>query len=104
MDNIKEFTDFLKKMEEDVVKDFGIPNMESLTTSDGKEIDKHGMACIKMILAGCTVERMKQLQNEELFDRLATNFIKSNTKEDLEDLMRHTLAIKLANLIARNFR
>lgn len=104
MDKAKAFEDFLKKIEEEANKKFGIPENECLTTSDGQKFNGHGYDCIKLILAGCTIERLKSIQMEELIDWMATNFIKSNTKDDLEEFMRHTIAIKLSNLIEGDLR
>ena len=72
-----------------------------LTTSDGKKFDSHGVSAVKIILAGCSLEHLKDLDQTELFDRLTENFIKSNTKEDLKEFMAHNLAIKLLNMKTR---
>lgn len=72
-----------------------------LTTSDGKKFDSHGVSAVKMILSGCSEERLNNFDKTELFDRLAENFIKSNTEQDLKDFMAHNLAIKLLNFITR---
>ncbi len=71
-----------------------------LTTSDGKEFNSHCVSLVRMILAVCPEECLKDFDKTELFDRLTENFIKSNTKEDLKDFIAHNLTIKLLNMIA----
>lgn len=72
-----------------------------LKTSDGKEFDCIGVDAIKTALCGCPLETLKDIGKVELFDRLAENFIKANTKQDLDSFVKHQLIIKLAKIILR---
>lgn len=72
-----------------------------LKTSDGKEFDCIGVDAIKTALCGCPLETLKDIGKVELFDRLAENFIKANTKQDLDSFVKHQLIIKLAKIIFR---
>ena len=72
-----------------------------LTTSDNKKVDGDLVSSIKMILAGCSKSRIRNLGMDELFDRLAENFIKANTEEDIKHFVSHNVAIKLIDMIAR---
>lgn len=75
-----------------------------LTTSDNKKVDGDLISIVKMILGGFTESRLRNLGQSEIFDRLARNFIKANTKDDLDEFIKHTISLKFANFIARNFR
>lgn len=54
-----------------------------------------------MILANCGEREIAMLGLDERFTRLAENFIRSNTKEDIKAFIIHNTAMKMANLIAR---
>lgn len=100
MDKIQELMDSMaRKREKPVNEKSEIGG--GLTTSDGKEFDSHGVSAVRMILAGCSQECLKDFDKTELFDRLTENFIKSNTQKDLEDFMVHNVIIKLLNFITR---
>ena len=100
MDNLKELmASMARKREKPVNEKSEIGG--GLTTSDGKEFDSHGVSAVRMLLAGCSQERLKNFDQTALFDRLTENFIKSNTEQDLKDFMAHNLAIKLLNIITR---
>lgn len=104
MDKVEEFEDFLKQIEEDANKKFGIPKNECLTTSDGKEVSKQHYKCVKILLAGCTFDFLKSIESEELIDRLTENFIRTNTKADLDKFLEHHAKIKFMNLFGRMFK
>ena len=93
MDNIKEFTDWMKKMENDVFKNFQQEKKEALTTSDGKEFPEKGLSCVKMILAGLNTEEIKKYGQDELFDRLAKNLVRNSTFEDMESFIKHRVVM-----------
>lgn len=68
-------------------------------TSDNQIVDNHHVSCVKMILAGCTESEISSLGQKELFDRLAENFIKANTKNDIKEFIAHNISLKIADLI-----
>lgn len=70
-----------------------------LTTSDNKKVDDDCFNSVKMILAGCSKSRIRDLKMDELFDRLTENFIKANTEEDIKHFVRHNIVLKLANFL-----
>ena len=99
MNKFEEFMASMARKRENPVNEKS--EIGGLTTSDGKEFDSHGVSAVRMLLAGCSQERLKDFDKTELFDRLTENFIKSNTEQDLKDFMAHNLAIKLLNIITR---
>lgn len=72
-----------------------------LTTSDNKKVDDNCFNSVKMILAGCSKFRIRNLGMDELFDRLTENFIKANTEEDIKHFVSHNIALKLEDFLMR---
>ena len=72
-----------------------------LTTSDNKKVDGNLFSAVKMILGGCSESRLHDLGQTETFDRLARNFIKANTEEDIRHFVSHNIALKMIDILAR---
>lgn len=96
MSETEKFETWMDHMKEVLMKG------ETLTTADGKEFNTSGLNCIKLLLQGCSNEQMKELcdsETIEMYDRLAKNFITTNTLEDLNAFIRHNTALRVMNLI-----
>ena len=50
---------------------------------------------VMMLLSDATEEQLKQLKLYDVFKRLATNFVRNNTEEDVEVFVKHNTIVKL---------
>lgn len=51
-----------------------------------------------MILGNCKTSRLESIGIKELVTRVTENFIKSNTKDDIDAFIRHHVVIGLSKL------
>lgn len=101
MSKTEEFEAWMDHMKE-ILADKMQMESETFTTAGGKEFHTSGLNCIKLLLQGCSNEQMKELcdsETIEMYDRLAKNFITTNTLEDLIAFIKHNTALRLMNLI-----
>lgn len=60
-----------------------------------KDEERTAIEVIMMLLSDCTVEQLKKIDEYDAFLRMATNFIKSNTQEDVNLFVKHNTIFKL---------
>lgn len=101
MKKFKEFLAFVAKQRAEESAEEKSDFRGGLTTSDNKKVDEHLFNSVKMVLAGCSLPRIKELGKDEIFDRLAENFIKANTEKDIDQIVIHHLVLKMIDILAR---
>lgn len=69
-----------------------------LKTADGIEISETQKESLLMILGNCKTSRLESIGKKELVTRVTENFIKSNTKDDIDAFIRHHVVIGLSKL------
>ena len=69
-----------------------------LKTADGIEISETQKESLLMILGNCKTSRLESIGMKELVTRVTENFIKSNTKDDIDAFIRHHVVIGLSKL------
>ena len=72
-----------------------------LKTADGEDADEHMIECVIISLSSLPSEMLERLGRDKLFRRLAENFIRSNTEEDINSFVTHNLVTKMINKIFR---
>lgn len=72
-----------------------------MKTADGEDADEHMIECVIISLSSLPSEMLERLGRDKLFRRLAENFIKSNTEEDINSFVTHNLVTKMINKIFR---
>lgn len=70
-----------------------------LKTADGEDASEDMIACVIHVLSGHPSEMLERIGRDKLFRRLAENFIRSNTKEDIDSFIKHNLLAKMINKI-----
>ena len=92
MSKIKDLTaDMAKKAEEsESTKDY--------ITADGIHVSKSCFDCVKIIFCVVPPYMLKELDRDGLFDRLAENFIKSNTEKDINAFVKHHAIVGIMSL------
>lgn len=95
MSKIKDLTaDMAKKAEEsESTKDY--------ITADGIHVSKSCFDCVKIIFCVVPPYMLKELDRDGLFDRLAENFIKSNTEKDIQAFVKHHAIVSMMSLLQR---
>lgn len=72
-----------------------------MKTADGEDASEYMIECVIISLSGLPPEMLERLGRDKLFRRLAENFIKSNTEEDINSFVTHNLVTKMINKIFR---
>lgn len=67
-------------------------------TSDGKEATTGQCLSVMVTLAGISTDRILAVKEDKFFIKIAKNFIKSNTMEDIDKFTMHHLALQITNL------
>ena len=67
-------------------------------TADGIHVSKSCFDCVKIIFCGVPPYMLKDLDRDRLFDRLAENFIKSNTEKDINAFVKHHAIVGIMSL------
>lgn len=62
-----------------------------------KSEEKLEIEVLMMLLSDCTEEQLKKIDEYDAFLRMATNFFKFNTQEDIKLFVRHNTIFKLLN-------
>ena len=60
-----------------------------------KSEEKLEVEVLMMILSDCTEEQLKEINEYDAFLRMATNFVKFNTQEDIKLFVKHNTIFKL---------
>ena len=105
MSKIEDFMAFIAKHEEneDLTADMAKKAEESESTkdyitADGIHVSKSCFDCVKIIFCGVPPYMLKDLDRDRLFDRLAENFIKSNTEKDINAFVKHHAIVGIMSL------
>lgn len=62
-----------------------------------KSEEKLEIEVLMMLLSDCTEEQLKKIDEYDAFLRMATNFFKFNTQEDIKLFVKHSTIFKLLN-------
>jgi len=73
-----------------------------LKTADGEEASEDMVWCVIRTLSGLPMEMLERIGRDKLFKRLAENFIRSNTEEDIHSFVEHNMTRELANRLFRD--
>lgn len=105
MSKIEDFMAFIAKFDknEDLTADMAKRAEESESTkdyitADGIHVNKSCFDCVKIIICGVPSYMLKELDRDSLFDRLAENFIKSNTEKDINAFVKHHAVVGIMSL------
>lgn len=60
-----------------------------------KDEERTAIEVVMMLLSDCTEEQLKKINEYDAFLRMATNFIKCNTQEDVNLFVKHNTIFKL---------
>ena len=108
MSKIEDFMAFIAKHEEnkDLTADMAKKAEESESTkdyitADGIHVSKSCFDCVKIIFCVVPPYMLKELDRDGLFDRLAENFIKSNTEKDIQAFVKHHAIVSMMSLLQR---
>ena len=106
MNKIEDFMAFIAKFEknEDLTADMEKKAEESESTkdyitADGIHVNKSCFDCVKIIICGVPPYMLKDIDRDRLFDRLAENFIKSNTEKDIRSFVKHHAVVGIMSLL-----
>lgn len=105
MSKIEDFMAFIAKHEEneDLTADMAKKAEESESTkdyitADGIHVSKACFDSVKIIFCDMPPYMLKDPEMNSLFDRLAENFIKSNTEKDIKKFVTHQAIVKMMSL------
>lgn len=105
MSKIEDFMAFIAKHEEneDLTADMAKKAEESESTkdyitADGIHVSKSCFDSVRIIFCDMPPYMLKDPEMNSLFDRLAENFIKSNTEKDIKKFVAHQAIVKMMSL------
>lgn len=62
-----------------------------------KDKEKQQVELVMIILSDCNEEQLKKINEYDAFKRMAINFVKNNTDDDIELLIKHNAIFRLIN-------
>ena len=66
-----------------------------------KDKERRLIEATMLILSDMTPKEMKDIGNEEFFTKLATNFVKANTEDDILTFITHHAAMRLSKMFMK---
>lgn len=97
-EDFKEFLRGLADQANEAIDESGIDD-GSVRTADGIVFPPEAVACIKTLLSRASEDTLQKIEGSELFQRLAVNFVKSNTKKDLDIYIKHNTILLIAKIM-----
>lgn len=88
----KKFDEFMNG-----VKNLGVKHYGEATTKDGCKWEGDQFTCMILILSHVTIEMLEAVDQLELMQKMAANFISANTQKDLMAFVRHHIMKQLAD-------
>lgn len=71
------------------------PQEKKVEKMKAEDLEQTRIETVMIILSGCTEEQLKNINEYDALKRMAINFIKNNTEEDIKLFVKNAVVISL---------
>lgn len=71
------------------------PLEKKVAKMKAEDLEQTRIEIVMMILSDCTESQLKKIDEYDAFKRMAINFIKNNTEEDIDLFIKHNTMFKI---------